>query len=91
MHASLAPIELSFGYRRLNYKQDDIDLLMPGLTVFLPFNLWLTERCIHFPTRARSLWPLSSPGDRRNACSSSRPARSAPPVNGSWRRRTLPV
>ena len=49
VHASLAPIELSFGYRRLNYKQDDIDLLMPGLTVFLPFNLWLTEKVYFIP------------------------------------------
>ncbi|CAE6712235.1 hypothetical protein NSPZN2_11274 [Nitrospira defluvii] len=49
LHASLAPFELSFGYRRLNYKQDDIDLLMPGLTVFLPFNLWLTEKLYLIP------------------------------------------
>ncbi|HQY57174.1 MAG: tetratricopeptide repeat protein [Nitrospira sp.] len=49
LHASLAPIELSFGYRRLNYKQDDIDLLMPGLTIFLPFNLWLTEKVYFIP------------------------------------------
>ncbi len=49
LHASLAPLELSFGYRRLNYKQDDIDLLMPGLTVFLPFNLWLTEKIYLIP------------------------------------------
>ncbi len=49
VHAALAPVELSFGYRRLNYKQDDIDLLMPGLTVFLPFNLWLTEKIYLIP------------------------------------------
>lgn len=49
LHASLAPFEVSFGYRRLNYKQDDIDLLMPGLTIFLPFNLWLTEKVYMIP------------------------------------------
>ncbi|MCS6289494.1 MAG: tetratricopeptide repeat protein [Nitrospira sp.] len=49
LHASLAPLEVSFGYRRLNYKQDDIDLLMPGLTIFLPFNLWLTEKVYLIP------------------------------------------
>jgi len=49
LHASLAPFEVSFGYRRLNYKQDDIDLLMPGLTIFLPFNLWLTEKVYLIP------------------------------------------
>lgn len=49
LHAALAPLEVSFGYRRLNYKQDDIDLLMPGLTIFLPFNLWLTEKIYLIP------------------------------------------
>ncbi len=49
LHASLAPFEVSFGYRRLNYKKDDIDLLMPGLTIFLPFNLWLTEKIYLIP------------------------------------------
>jgi len=48
-HASLAPVEVSFGYRRLNYRQDNIDLLMPGLTIFLPFNLWLTEKIYLIP------------------------------------------
>lgn len=49
LHTSLAPFEVSFGYRRLNYKQDDIDLLMPGLTIFLPFNVWLTEKIYFIP------------------------------------------
>lgn len=49
VHAALAPFEVSFGYRRLNYKKDDIDLLMPGLTIFLPFNLWLTEKVYLIP------------------------------------------
>ena len=49
VHSSLAPFEVSFGYRRLNYKKDDIDLLLPGLTVYLPFNLWLTEKVYFIP------------------------------------------
>lgn len=49
VHTALAPFEVSFGYRRLNYKSDDIDLLMPGLTIFLPFNLWLTEKIYLIP------------------------------------------
>lgn len=48
--SSLAPFEVSFSYRRLNYKQDDIDLLLPGLTVYLPFNLWLTEKVYIIPS-----------------------------------------
>lgn len=49
VHDALAPFEVSFGYRRLNYKKDDIDLIMPGLTIFLPFNLWLTEKVYAIP------------------------------------------
>ncbi|MEC4890654.1 MAG: tetratricopeptide repeat protein [Nitrospira sp.] len=49
LHSALAPIEASFGYRRLNYKKDDIDLLMPGLTIFLPLNVWLTEKLYAIP------------------------------------------
>ncbi|MCC6140797.1 MAG: tetratricopeptide repeat protein [Nitrospira sp.] len=49
IHNGLAAVEVSFGYRRLNYKKDDIDLLMPGLTIFLPFNLWLTEKVYAIP------------------------------------------
>lgn len=49
VHDALAPFEVSFGYRRLNYKKDDIDLIMPGVTIFLPFNLWLTEKVYLIP------------------------------------------
>ncbi|MCS6293674.1 MAG: tetratricopeptide repeat protein [Nitrospira sp.] len=49
VHDALAPFEVSIGYRRLNYKKDDIDLIMPGLTIFLPFNLWLTEKVYAIP------------------------------------------
>ena len=49
VHSSLSPFEVSFGYRRLNYTKDDIDLLLPGLTVYLPFNLWLTEKVYFIP------------------------------------------
>lgn len=48
-HPLLSAIEVSFGYRRLSYRTDDINLLMPGLTVFLPFNMWLTEKLYYVP------------------------------------------
>jgi YaiO family outer membrane protein len=48
-HPALSMFEVSFGYRRLSYKTDDIDLLMPGLTVFLPFNVWVTEKLYYVP------------------------------------------
>ena len=49
VHPMLSAIEVSIGYRRLSYKTDDINLLMPGLTVFLPFNMWLTEKLYYVP------------------------------------------
>lgn len=45
----LAPVELSFGYRRMHFKQEGIDLLQPGVTIYLPFNLWLTEKIYYVP------------------------------------------
>lgn len=50
LHAALAPVEVSFGYRRLSYKNDDINLLLPGVTFYLPFNLWLTEKFYYLPS-----------------------------------------
>jgi YaiO family outer membrane protein len=49
LHSSLSSIELSFGYRHLQYKQDPIDLLLPAVTLFLPFNMWLTEKLYYVP------------------------------------------
>ncbi|MBX3328873.1 MAG: YaiO family outer membrane beta-barrel protein [Nitrospira sp.] len=45
----LSSIELSFGYRRMHFKQEGIDLLSPGVTIYLPFNLWLTEKIYYVP------------------------------------------
>ncbi|MBS0166818.1 MAG: tetratricopeptide repeat protein [Nitrospira sp.] len=49
LHPLLTRFETSFGYRYLSYKTDTIHLLSPGLTVFLPFNLWLTEKLYYVP------------------------------------------
>lgn len=49
LHPLLTVFEASFGYRYLSYKTDDIHLLSPGLTIFLPFNLWLTEKLYYVP------------------------------------------
>lgn len=49
IHPLLTLFEASFGYRYLSYKTDDIHLLTPGLTLFLPFNLWLTEKLYYVP------------------------------------------
>lgn len=45
----LGPVELSFGYRHMRFKQDSIDLLEPGVTIYLPFNFWLTEKIYYVP------------------------------------------
>ncbi len=49
VHPLFTIFEASFGYRHLSYKTDDINLLLPGLTVFLPFHLWLTEKLYYVP------------------------------------------
>jgi YaiO family outer membrane protein len=49
VHATLSSLELSFGYRHLSFEDSEVNLLIPGLTVYLPFNLWLTEKVYYVP------------------------------------------
>ena len=49
LHELLSRFELTFGYRRLLYKKDNIDLLTPGINIYLPFNLWITEKIYSVP------------------------------------------
>ena len=49
LHPLLSMFEASFGYRYLSYKTENIHLLSPGFTIFLPFNLWLTEKLYYVP------------------------------------------
>jgi YaiO family outer membrane protein len=49
LHPVLSPVELSFGYRHLRFEASAIDVLVPGLTVYLPHNLWLTEKLYLVP------------------------------------------
>ena len=49
VHAALSPLELSFGYRHLSFQDSEVDLVIPGITVYLPFNLWLTEKVYYVP------------------------------------------
>ncbi len=49
VHPLLTLFEASFGYRYLSYHTDTIHLLSPGLTIFLPLNLWLTEKLYYVP------------------------------------------
>jgi YaiO family outer membrane protein len=49
VHAALSPLELSFGYRHLSFQASAVDLVIPGITVYLPGNLWLTEKVYYVP------------------------------------------
>jgi YaiO family outer membrane protein len=49
VHPALSWLEFSFGYRHLLFKKDNIDLLLPGLTVYFPYNIWLTEKVYFVP------------------------------------------
>ena len=49
IHSGLSIFEASMGYRHLSFASVDIDLLIPGLTIYLPYNLWLTEKVYYIP------------------------------------------
>lgn len=44
LHQALSFLELSLGYRHLSFRTTEVDLLIPGLTVYFPGNIWLTEK-----------------------------------------------
>lgn len=50
LSSALSALEPSFGYRHLQFKSEGVDLLMPGMVLYLPFNLWLTEKIYWIPT-----------------------------------------
>jgi YaiO family outer membrane protein len=49
IYPALSRLEASMGYRHLSFASVDIDLLIPGLTIYLPYNLWLTEKVYYIP------------------------------------------
>jgi YaiO family outer membrane protein len=44
LHQVFSLLELSFGYRHLSFRTTQGDLLIPGLTVYFPGNIWLTGK-----------------------------------------------
>ena len=44
LHPALSFLEPSLGYRHLSFRTAEVDLLIPGLTVYVPGNIWLTEK-----------------------------------------------
>jgi YaiO family outer membrane protein len=49
VHPMLAFVEPSFGYRHLSFQSSDVNILTPGITVYSPFNVWLTEKVYYVP------------------------------------------
>jgi YaiO family outer membrane protein len=47
--SSLSFLEVSAGYKRMTFKSADIDLVTPGLTIYLPWNIWVTEKISYVP------------------------------------------
>ncbi len=48
---SLRWLEASIGYKRMEFKTAGIDLLSPGLTLYTPWNVWLTEKISYVPNQ----------------------------------------
>ncbi|MBI3303597.1 MAG: YaiO family outer membrane beta-barrel protein [Deltaproteobacteria bacterium] len=56
LHPALSFLEPSFGYRRMTFRATEIDLLTPGVTLYFPYNMWLTEKVYYVPdTNSKSL------------------------------------
>ena len=49
LHPLLQRFELSCGYRHMSFAATEVDLFSPGVTVYLPYNLWLTEQVYMVP------------------------------------------
>ncbi len=49
IYPAMSRFEVSMGYRHLSFTSVDIDLLIPGLTIYLPYDVWLTEKVYYVP------------------------------------------
>lgn len=46
---ALSPLEASFGYRHMSFPAAEVDILIPGITFYLPNNVWITEKLYYVP------------------------------------------
>lgn len=49
VHPTLSFLEPSFGYRRMVFEATSVDVLIPGMTVYFPYNVWLTGKIYYVP------------------------------------------
>ncbi len=49
LSTTLSAFEPSLGYRHLQFKSMGVDLLIPGLTLYLPYHVWITEKVYFVP------------------------------------------
>jgi YaiO family outer membrane protein len=49
MHPALSFLECSLGYRHMKFKSMNIDVVIPGLVIYLPHDVWITEKMFYVP------------------------------------------
>lgn len=48
-HPTLSFLEPSLGYRHMVFGATSIDVVIPGITIYFPYNVWLTEKIYYVP------------------------------------------
>jgi YaiO family outer membrane protein len=49
LHPALSFLEPSIGFRWMSFSGAKVEVLIPGLTIYLPSDVWLTERAYYVP------------------------------------------
>lgn len=49
LHPMLSFLEPSFGFRWLSFRDTKVEQLLPGLIIYLPYDVWLTEKVYYVP------------------------------------------
>lgn len=49
-HPTLSFLEASLGYRHMVFGATSIDVVIPGITIYFPYNVWLTEKIYYVQT-----------------------------------------
>ena len=93
LHPALSFLEPSLSYRHLSFRTAEVDLLIPGLTVYFPGNIWLTEKVYYVldPSSVTVSSQLTWRGEPPSGYSSSLLARMGALPSGLLPCRTLPA